>query len=83
MPNEECVSYDVNSLFTNVPIQEKIDYILEEIYVKNKLPKIFSKLTFKRLLLKLMTENTLMFPSDFYKQIDIYRYRYRYIDINI
>ena len=74
-PNEEYVSYDVKSLFTNVPIQETIDeiyviYILEEIYVKNKLPKICSKLIFRRLLLKLTTENTFMFTFDFYKQTD-------------
>ena len=62
--------YDVKSLFINVPIQETIDYILDEIYVKNKLPKICSKLIFKRLLLKLTTENTFMFTSSFYKQID-------------
>ena len=55
LPNEEYVTYDVQSLFTNVPIQETIDYILDEIYVKNKLTKICSKLIFKRLLLKLTT----------------------------
>ena len=60
----------MKSLFTNVPIQETIDYILDEIYVKNKLPKICSKLIFKRLLLKLTTENTFMLTSDFYKQTD-------------
>ena len=70
LPNEEYVSYDVKSLFTNVPIQETIDHILNEIYVKNKLPKICSKLIFKRLLLKLTTENTFKFTSDFYKQTD-------------
>ena len=69
-PNQEYVSYDVKSLFTNVSIQETIDYILDEIYVKNKLPKICSKLILKRLLLKLTTENTFMFSSDFYKQTD-------------
>ena len=37
-PTEEYVSYDVESLFTNVPVIETIDYILEEIYVKNKIP---------------------------------------------
>ena len=42
LPNEEYVSYDVKSLFTNVSIQETIDYILDEIYVKNKLHKICS-----------------------------------------
>ena len=55
LPNEEYVPYDVQSLFTNVPIQETIDYILDEIYVKNKLTKICSKLIFKSLLLKLTT----------------------------
>ena len=71
LPNDEYVSYDVKSLFAIVPIQEKIDYILDEIYVKNKLPKICSKLIFKRLLSKLTTENTFMFTSSFYKQIDV------------
>ena len=68
--NEEYVSYDVKSQFTNVPIQETIGYILDEIYVKNKSPKICSKLIFKSLLSKLTTENTFMFASDFYKQTD-------------
>ena len=50
--NEEYVSSDVESLFTNVPIDDTIKYILEEIYTHNKLPHICSKLIFKRLLLK-------------------------------
>ena len=54
----------------NVPVHETIDYILQEIYVKEKLPKICSKLIMKRLLLKLTTENTFMLNSNFYKQID-------------
>ena len=53
-----------------MPIQETIDYMLDEIYVKNKLPKICSKLIFKRLLLILTKENTFMFTSEFYKQTD-------------
>ena len=57
------MSYDVKSLFINVPIRETIHYILDEIYVKKKLPKTCSKLIFKRLLLKLTTENTFMFTS--------------------
>ena len=70
LPDEEYVSYDVESLFTNVPVHETIDYILQEIYVKEKLPKICSKLIMKRSLLKLATENTFMLNSNFYKQID-------------
>ena len=34
--DEEDVSYDVESLFTNVPIKETIDFICEEImYTRN------------------------------------------------
>ena len=82
-PNEEYVQHDVKSLFNNVPIQETIDYVLGEIYVKNKLPKISSKLIFKRLLLKLTTENTFIFrkkltvaggPLLLYFQICMYIY---------
>ena len=67
LPDEEYVSYDVESLFTNVPVHETIDYILQEIYVKEKLLIICSKLIMKHLLLKLTTENTFMLNSNFYK----------------
>ena len=68
--NEQYVSYDVESLFTNVSVHETIEYIINEIYVENKLPKLCSKLIFKRLLLKLTIENTFMLNSKFYKQVD-------------
>ena len=42
--------------------------IFDEIYVRNKLPEICSKFILTFLLLKLTTENTFMFTSDFYKQ---------------
>ena len=70
LPDEEYISYDVESLFTNVPVHETIEYILQEIYVKEKLPKICFKLIMNRLLLKLTTENTFMLNSNFYKQTD-------------
>ena len=54
----EDVSYDVESLFTNIPINETIDYILDQIYNKKKLKPICQKLIFKRFLLKLATEVT-------------------------
>ena len=64
--NEEYVSYDVESLYTNV--HDTIKYILEEIYTHNKLPHICRKLILKRLLLKLATESGYIFQSHFYKQ---------------
>ena len=53
-PDEEYVSYDVESLFTSIPVSETIDYIIKEIY-ENKVikPMCKSKLIFRRLLEKL------------------------------
>ena len=45
--NEQYVSYDVESLFINVPVHQTIEYIINEIYVENKLPKLCSKLIIK------------------------------------
>ena len=68
--DEEDVSYDVDSLFTNIPIQDTIDYIVKEIYVKNKLKPICSKIIFTRLLKKLAMESTFIFNKKFYKQVN-------------
>ena len=68
--DEEDVSYDVESLFTNIPIKETIDYIIKKIYDDKEIPIICSKLIFKRLLLKLTTESTFIFNSQHYKQTD-------------
>ena len=38
--DEKDVSYDVESLFTNIPIEETINYIIEQIYVHKKLMQI-------------------------------------------
>ena len=37
--DEEDVSYDVESLFTNIPLKDTIDFICEEIYVHKKFAK--------------------------------------------
>ena len=68
--DEEYLSYDVDSLFTNFPIKETIDYILEKIYVNRKMKPICSKLIFKQLLYKLTTECTFQFNMKLFKQID-------------
>ena len=56
--DEEDVSYDVESLFTNIPINETIDFICDEIYIHKKLQPICKRSTFKKFLLKLTTECT-------------------------
>ena len=68
--DEEDVSYDVESLFTNTPTQETINYITEQIYVHKKLTSICLKLIFRRLLIKLATEYTFKFNNRFLKQVD-------------
>ena len=68
--DEQYVSYDVESLFTNIPLIDTINFILDEIYVNKKLQPICSRLIFKRLLMKLTTESTFIFNGTFYKQTD-------------
>ena len=53
---EEYVSYDVDSLFTNIPVEETIEYIIHQIYNKKKVPQICSKTIFRRLMYKLTTD---------------------------
>ena len=48
-PLQDDVSYDVESLFTNIPIEETINYTNEQIYVHKKLMPVCSKLIFRRL----------------------------------
>ena len=39
LPDEEYLSYDVESLFANVPVHETVDYILQKICVKKNYRK--------------------------------------------
>lgn len=48
--DEILVSYDVSSLITEVPLDETFNCIVEEIYSNNRLPKLSSKLLYKRFL---------------------------------
>ena len=68
--DEEDVSDDVESLFTNILIEETVNYITDQIYVHKKLTPICLKLIFRRLLIKLATECTFKFNSRFLKQVD-------------
>ena len=68
--DEEDLLNDVESLFTNISIEETINYIIEQIYIHKKLMPICSKLIFRRLLIKLAVECTFIFNSRFLKQMD-------------
>ena len=50
--DEEDVSYDVQSLFANILVEETINYIIDQVYNKGRLTPICKKLIFKRLLKK-------------------------------
>ena len=68
--DEVLVSYDVFSLFTEVPLDETIDHIIHEIYTNNKLPQLSSKLLFRRLLCNVTKNTVFSFNGKLYKQID-------------
>ena len=68
--NEEYVSYEADSLFTNIALKETTDYIIHKIDNEKFLKPICKKLIFKRLLYKLTTDCTVEFNQRFYKQID-------------
>ena len=46
--NEKYVSYDVDSLFTSIPLGQTIDFLLEETYVRKKLEPFCKKSVFKK-----------------------------------
>ena len=66
--DEEYISYDVDSLVTNILMQETIDYIIHQIYTEKKLPQICSKTIFTVLLLKVTTECLFQLKQKLYKQ---------------
>ena len=51
--NYEDVSYDVESLFTSIPVAETIEYILKRIYTNKELKPLCKMSIFKKLLIKL------------------------------
>ena len=68
--DEVYVSYEVYSLFTNIPVAETIEYIIHQIYIEKKIPPICSKLISKCSLLKLTTECSVQFNHQLLKQME-------------
>ena len=67
--DEALASYDVPSLFTEVPLDDTIDHIIEEIYTHNKLPKLSSKRLYERLLCNFTKNIVFSFNGHLYKQM--------------
>ena len=68
--NYEDVSHDVESLFTSIPIEETIGYIIHKIYTKKVIEPMCKKSVFKKLLIKLTKECTFSVNNRLIKQID-------------
>ena len=66
------VSFDVKSLFTNIPVDFVTDIILKEIYGSDSTKKVYglTKRQFKNLLVWTSKRTTLNFNGSFYEQID-------------
>ena len=69
-PDEEYASYDVDSSFTNIPVQETIKCIICQIYNEKKVPKRCSKTIFKCLMYNLTTECAFQFNQNLFKQTE-------------
>ena len=70
-PEQKLVSYDVSSLFTNVPLQETIDIIIEKIYSNQQKidPPPIKKEHFKELM-TFATQGLFLHKNKLYQQID-------------
>ena len=67
----EDVSYDVESLFTSIPIKETIDYIIHKIYTKNVIEPMCKKSICKKLLIKLTKECNFLVSNRLIKLIKL------------
>ena len=69
-PGDKCLSFDVSSLFTNVPLTETIEMIADHIYSeKASLTPSFDKEAFIKLL-KIATGGVFMYRDVLFQQVD-------------
>ena len=64
------ISFDVKSLFTNVPFSETIETILQKIYVERKIKTSITNPILTELLLLCTKHLHFRFNSEIYSQID-------------
>ena len=70
--SDQLASFDVKSLFTNIPIEFVINLILEKIYDENHIDKFYGmkKTQFKKLLNWVTKKTVLQFNDSYFEQID-------------
>ena len=68
--NLYMASLDVDSLFTNIPLEENIDNCIDILYKDNENTPKIPKDVFRNLLTVATKESLFMFNNKFYKQID-------------
>ena len=64
------ISFDVKSLFTNIPLNKKINIILHKIYNENKIATTLKKRTLKKPLHDPCTKTPFFANGELYRQID-------------
>ena len=69
-PNLYIASLDVNSLFTNIPLDETIDICIDSLYKDDENTPKIPKDVFRKILTIATKESFYMFNNKFYKQID-------------
>ena len=69
-PNLYMASLDVDSLFTNIPLDETIDICIDSLYKNDENSPKIPKDVFRNLITVVTKESFFMFNKKFYKQID-------------
>ena len=69
-PNFYMASLDVDSLFTNIPLDETIDICIDSLYKDDENTTKIPKNVFRNLLKVATKESFFMFNNKFYKKID-------------
>ena len=64
-------SLDVNSLFTNIPLDETISIIIKKLSFKNETVHDFNKDQFKCFLTLETKESYFLFDRELYQQVDV------------
>ena len=64
------VSFDVKSLYTNLPLLETINIIIDLVFQNNSIFNLFSKSQFKKFLEITLLDTYFFFNKILYKQMD-------------